>query len=85
MGSTITMTSLSGYYTLSDRATYLSMKENIELVIAYQYGVIKVNPDLYIGTDEYADLFYEWIIREDIQELIATFKKYDEQLFYPNA
>ena len=93
MGSTITMTSLSGYYTLSDRATYLSMKENIELVISYQnreelknqYGVIKVNPELYKGTDEYADLFYKWIIREDIQSLIATYEKYDEQLFYPNA
>ena len=32
MGDTITMASLSEYYTLSDRGTYLSMKENIELV-----------------------------------------------------
>lgn len=93
MGPTINMTSLSEFYTLSDRATYFSMKENIELVIAYenkeelknQYGVIKVNPDLYNGTDEYADLFYEWIQREDIQELISKYQKYDEQLFYPNA
>ena len=93
MGATITMTSLSGFYTLSDRATYLSMKENIELVIAYenkeelknQYGVIKVNPELYTTTDEYADLFYDWIIREDIQELISSYQKYEEQLFYPNA
>ena len=93
MGSTINMTSLSGYYTLSDRATYLSMKDNVELVIAYenreelknQYGVIKVNPELYTKTDEYADLFYDWILRDDIQELISTYQKYEEQLFYPNA
>ncbi|MBU1020096.1 MAG: substrate-binding domain-containing protein, partial [Firmicutes bacterium] len=55
MGSTLTMTSLSQYYTLSDRSTYLSMKDTLELVISYenpvelinQYGVIKVNPSLH--------------------------------------
>ncbi len=93
MGSTLTMTSLSGYYALSDRATYLSMKENLDLVIAYenrdelknQYGVIKVNPDLHNRNEAYADLFYDWIIRQDTQDLIATYIMYDEQLFYPNA
>ena len=93
MGSTLTMASLSGYYTLSDRATYLSMKANLDLVIAYenkeelknQYGVIKVNPDLHNRNEEYADLFYDWIIRQDTQDLIATYIMYDEQLFYPNA
>ena len=93
MGATLTMASLSGYYTLSDRATYLSMKENLDLVIVYenkeelknQYGVIKVNPALRNRNEEYADLFYDWIIRADTQELIATYIMYDEQLFYPNA
>ncbi len=93
MGSTLTMTSLSRYYTLSDRGTYLSMKNNLDLVIAYenrnelknQYGVIKVNPDLHNRNEEYADLFYDWIIRDDVQDLIATYVMYDEQLFYPNA
>jgi len=93
MGSTLTMTSLSGYYTLSDRATYLSMKETLNLVIAYenkeelknQYGVIKVNPKLHNRNEEYADLFYDWIIRDDIQDLIGTYIKYEEQLFYPNS
>lgn len=93
MGPTITMTNLKGYYTLSDRATYLSMKENLDLIIVYenrvelmnQYGVIKVNPELYTTTDDYSDLFYEWIQRDDIQELIGTYIKYDEQLFFPNS
>ena len=90
MGSTITMADLSGYFTLSDRATYLSMLDNISLVISYenpnelknQYGVIKVNPDLYNKTDEYAELFYNWIIRDDIQDLITEYKVNDTQLFY---
>ncbi len=93
MGATLTMASLSGYYTLSDRATYLSMKDNLDLIIAYenreelknQYGVIKVNPDLHNRNEEYADLFYDWIISQDTQDLIATYIMYDEQLFYPNA
>ena len=93
MGSTLTMTSLSGYYTLSDRATYFSMKENLDLEIVYenreelrnQYGVIKVNPDLHNRNEEYADLFYDWIIRDDIQDLVATYIKYEEQLFFPNS
>ena len=93
MGDTITMASLSEYYTLSDRGTYLSMKENIELVIAYenyqelinQYGVIKINPENYNKTDEYADLFYAWIISSEAQDLIEAYRIYDEQLFFPNA
>ena len=73
MGSTLTMSSISGYYTLTDRGTFLSMKENLDLVIAYendpqllnQYGVIKVDSSLHSRDDELADLFYDWIIREE--------------------
>lgn len=90
MGSTITMADLSEYFTLSDRATYLSMLENISLVIGYenpnelknQYGVIKVNPELYSKTDEYAELFYNWILRDDVQQLITEYEIYETQLFY---
>lgn len=93
MGDTITMASISGYYTLSDRGTYLSMKENIDLVVAYenyqellnQYGVIKVDPELYNKTDEYADLFYDWITSYHAQTLIGLYEVYEEQLFFPNA
>ena len=93
MGDTISMASFSGYYTLSDRGTYLSMKDNIDISIAAenfpkllnQYGVIKVNPELYNTTDEYADLFYDWIISNEAQDLVDAYRIYDEQLFYANA
>ena len=93
MGDTISMASLSGYYTLSDRGTYLAMIDNIDLVVACendprlinQYGVIKVNPDSYNKTDEYADMFYDWILSQEAQDLIAAYRIYDEQLFTPNA
>lgn len=90
MGSTITMANLNSYYTLTDRATYLSMLDNITLKIAYenkqelknQYGVIKVNKDLYDKSDEIAELFYNWIQEENTQELITQYRKYNTQLFY---
>lgn len=93
MLTTLNMTSLSGYYTLVDRATYSSIRDVIDLIPVYenaqelinQYGVIKVNTDLHNRDDMLADLFYDWIIRSDTQDLIATYIMYDTQLFYPNA
>lgn len=92
MGGTITMADISGYYTLSDRATYLSMLDNINLVIGYEnmqelknlYGVIKVNPELYSGSDKNANLFYDWIQSDTTKNLIDSYEKYDTQLFYTN-
>jgi tungstate transport system substrate-binding protein len=93
MGGTISMANLESYFTFSDRGTYLSMRENIELVIAYenpqelinQYGVIKVNPELHDINEEAAEAFYNWLLEEETQELIGSYQKYGEQLFHPNA
>ncbi len=93
MGTTLTMTSLSEYYTLTDIATFCAMEDHLDLQIAYedvneltnQYGVMKVNPDLHNRDDQYANLFYYWIIRSDVQDLIAAFNMCDMQMFYPNA
>lgn len=93
MGTTLNMTSLSGYYTLTDIATFCAMDDNLELEVAYedvnellnQYGVMKVNSDLHNRDDKNADLFYDWIIRSDVQDLIADFSMCGMQMFYPNA
>ena len=69
------------------------MEDTLDLEIAYedqnelinQYGVIKVDPSLHNRDDSYADLFYDWLIRSDIQELISQYMLCDLQLFYPNA
>ncbi|XMB85961.1 substrate-binding domain-containing protein [Mycoplasmatota bacterium WC44] len=92
MGSTINMANLDSKYTFTDRGTFLSMKDDLDLVIAYenpvelinQYGVIKINPDMYDINEKNADKFYEWII-SDAQSIITEYKKYGEQLFFPNA
>ncbi len=94
MGDTITMAEELQGYTMSDRATYLSMKENLESVVLVegdeilfnQYGVMQVDP----GKNDQinsagAEAFVNWIISEKAQELIGTYKAYGEVLFNPNA
>jgi tungstate transport system substrate-binding protein len=86
MGATLNMASEKGTYTFTDRGTYLSMKENLNLVIAYEntpklmneYGVIVVS-DL---DNPLSELFYDWITLDTTKDLIDSYIKYGEQLFY---
>ncbi len=87
MGNTLNMASLDSGYTFTDRGTYLSMKDSLDLIIAYedtmsllnQYGVIKVNDATH---SDNAEEFYQWITSNTAKELIINYVKYDEQLFY---
>ncbi|MDW7667576.1 MAG: substrate-binding domain-containing protein [Bacillota bacterium] len=94
MGDTITMAEELQGYTMSDRATYLSMKDNLDSVILVegdeilfnQYGVMQVDPGKNNQiNEEAAEAFVNWIISEEAQELIGTYKAYGEVLFNPNA
>ncbi len=96
MGDVIQMAEEMNGYTLSDRATYLSMRENIGLEILVegdeqlfnQYGVIAVNPDKNDQINaEGAQAFVDWILSEKAQKLIAEFgqEEYGQSLFIPNA
>ncbi len=96
MGEVIQMADEVMGYTLSDRATYLSMKDKLDLQIATegeprlfnQYGVIAVNPDKNDKiNNEAAEIFVDWILSKETQELISEFGKeqYGESLFIPNA
>lgn len=81
-------------YTLTDRATYLSMKDTLELEIVIegndvmynQYGVIPVNPDKANINNEGAIEFMNWITSDKGQDLIKEFgvEEYGEPLFIPN-
>jgi len=84
-------------YTLSDRGTYLSIKdkERIGLGIAVegdpalfnQYGVMAVNPEKHpeIKYDRTME-FINWLVSEEGQKTIASFKdNKGNQLFFPNA
>lgn len=90
MGATLTMTSLSQFYTFSDRSTFLAMQDELDLVIAYEnkellknvYGVIKVNEELHDRDTTLADAFYDWITEEETQDIITSYRVYNEQLFF---
>jgi len=96
MGDVLQMASELEAYTMTDRATYLALKDNLSLDIIVegddqlfnQYGVIAVNPDKndYINA-EGAEAFIDWILSDETQALIATYgiDQYGQPLFTPNA
>ena len=85
-----------GAYTITDRATYLSMKDTLELDIIIegdenlfnQYGIIPVNPEKNDKINvEGAKIFMDWLLSEDTQKLIGEFgvEEFGMSLFVPNA
>ncbi len=100
MGDVLTMAGEKQAYTITDRATYLSMKSDLDLDILVegddnllnQYGIIPVNPEVLEGdageiNNEGAIEFMNWMISEKGQGLIEEFgiEEYGQPLFFPNA
>ena len=95
MGAVLQMAKEKNAYTLTDRATYLSMKDKLDLVIVTekndklynQYGVIKLNPEKHKIKEKEADEFITWILSDKTQKLISEFgkDKFNQSLFVPNA
>lgn len=90
-----------GAYTITDRATYLSMRDTLDLDIIIegdenlfnQYGIIPVNPDKFDDkvkdkiNAEGAKIFMDWLLSEDTQKIIGEFgvEEFGMPLFVPNA
>ncbi|WIV12577.1 substrate-binding domain-containing protein [Proteiniborus sp. MB09-C3] len=83
-------------YTLTDRATYLSLRDTLDLDIIIekdenlfnQYGIIPVNPEKSDKINaEGAKAFMDWMLSKKGQELIGKYgvEKYGMPLFVPNA
>ena len=96
MGATLTIASETQAYTLTDRATYLANKDNLDLEILFEgdtallnvYHVMTVNPERWPRSNyEGAMAFSEFIISPEIQAVIAEFgrDKYGQPLFFPDA
>ncbi len=91
MESTLMMASIKQHYTLTDRGTFLAMKDNLDLVIAFEndsllrndYGLIKVHPIQHGRDDTYAEIFYDWMQSSSTKNLIRNFTKKGEPLFHP--
>ncbi len=94
MGAVITMTDDLEGYTLSDRGTFLSMMDSIDLVVLVEgdenlfnpYGIIAVNPALHehVNYDGAMSLI-SFLTSGQGQSIIGDFRKNGEQLFYPDV
>lgn len=94
MGPALNIASSENAYVLADRGTWLNFKNRGELVILVegdeklfnQYGVMVVNPEKHphVKAAE-AQKFVDWVISDDGQNAIASYKIGGEQLFFPNA
>ena len=96
MGATLQIANQKSAYTISDRGTYLSQSDHLDLVISFEgakellnvYHVIVVNPERHTKVNApAARAFAAFITRADIQQLIADFgvAEFGEPLFYPDA
>lgn len=93
MGSTLNITVALQGYTLADRATWKTFKnkDNIKIqlegdsILHNQYGVILVNSKMHPHVKKKkGQLFVDWLISIEGQNLISSFKSNSEQLFFPN-
>jgi tungstate transport system substrate-binding protein len=94
MGATLNLASSMGAYTLSDRATWIAFQNKNDLKILSegdsklfnQYGVILVNPERHNHVKEKLGMmFINWLIGDQGQAAIASYKLNGTQLFFPNA
>lgn len=98
MGDTLTIASEEQAYTLTDRGTYLALKQNLDLVILVEgdeilkniYHVMQVNPEKFPDlpiNGEGAKAFVEFMISPGAQHVIEDFgvAKYGQPLFFPDA
>ncbi|HYG12677.1 MAG TPA: substrate-binding domain-containing protein [Methylophilaceae bacterium] len=94
MGEVLTMSAEKRAYTLTDRGTYVSYRDKLDLPILLEgdarmfnpYGIIAVNPKKYPEINyQGATALIDWMTSEPGQALIASFKVEGEQLFTPSA
>ena len=94
MGATLNIAIGKGAYTLTDRASWemFGNKMDFEVLVEgdkalfNQYGVMAVSAEKCPNTNfAGGQAFLDWLISDDGQRRIATFKPMGKQLFFPNA
>ena len=94
MDAALQMAVARNAYVLSDRATWIHLKNRGDLQILVegdkrmfnQYGVILVNPAKHPNVKhEFGQQFINWLVSPEGQKAIANYKIEGEQLFIPNA
>jgi len=96
MGATLQIASEKNAYTLTDRATYLFLKENLYSEILVEghesllnvYHVMTVNPDMWEQVNNKgAKALAAFLISEETQDMIRKYgvNKFGQPLFFPDA
>ena len=91
MGNTLQIANELDAYTLTDKGTYLFMRDRLKLPIHVEaaldgrnvYGVIAVNPDKHshVNYDD-AKKLINWLKSEEAKSIISNYKVNGEQLFF---
>jgi tungstate transport system substrate-binding protein len=94
MGHSLQMASELGAYTMTDRGTWLALKQKLHLQLVLEsdprllnpYKVILVNParHVHVKVDE-ARSFAQWLVNPEGQAAIGSFRINGEPLFVPAA
>ena len=94
MGQVLQMAAEKKAYTLTDRGTYASMKDKLDLqpivegdkLLFNPYGVIAVNPEKHKSVNSaMANKFIDFLVSPEGQKLIGDFKVQGLTLFFPSA
>jgi len=98
-GDNLVQASLMGAYTLTDRGTFISLRERLELLVLVEgplnggdpllmnpYGVIAVNPAVYPDRNYVMAMAYiGFLTSPEGQRIIGEFQVNGERLFVPMA
>jgi len=96
MGATLKVASEKNGYTLTDRATYLALKDELSLEIVLEgeesllniYHVMQVNPEKFENINgDAGKAFVEFMVAPETQKVIGEFgvEEYGEPLFFSDA
>ena len=91
MGDTLNMANEILAYAMTDRGTYVAMKDNLDLVIVLegdpvifnQYGIMAVNPEVHSHAKyDHALIYIEFLMSEEGRALINSYEVNRETLFF---
>ncbi len=94
MGATLNAAVGMSAYALTDRATWISFKNKSDYKIHVQggdalfnqYGIVLINPKKHSVVKKIeGQVFIDWILSDEGQGAIASYKLGGQQLFFPNA
>ncbi|HXF51242.1 MAG TPA: substrate-binding domain-containing protein [Dehalococcoidia bacterium] len=96
MGQTLQLASARRAYTLTDRGTFLALRDTLDLqpllegdpALLNVYHVMQVNPDRFPGVNaEGARAWVEFLVSDEAQRIIGSFgvDRFGQALFTPDA